>query len=348
MKHLISIILACFVLSLNAQIWSNPITGINPSSSNPYTTGDIVSNGIVVSGIGIGSGPTAQIGIDRYNARKWNSNSLNLNDYFNFTITPSVASGSISFANFLFTAQISSTGPTNFVIRSSVDNYTSNITTTINTSSTGAANVIDLSPFANITSQITFRIYAWGGSNANGTFSINDFSFGGVLPIKLLSQKLLIENKNIKLNWTTEEEINHSHFIIEHSSDGIIFSVIGQISENLDRSGIKEYSFTHPNPTAGYNYYRLVQVDLDGKKTTFDVLAIDYKSGGEKYLFPSHVQSNIWLNGYVNGNAIIFDNLGRKVQNSNYNLGDAIDVSNLQAGTYFLSIDGESHIFYKQ
>ena len=167
-----------FIIVGNAQsIWTNPITDANPSASNPYTTGDVRDANITVSGIRRGIGITANAGLNRYNADNWNSAAINLIDYFDFEITP--APGFLlSFVSFVYTGQASSTGPTNFAFRSSLDGYLADIGTP-----TAGGTTINLSAAAyqNLSSNITFRIYGWGASAATGTFSINDFTFNGTV-----------------------------------------------------------------------------------------------------------------------------------------------------------------------
>ncbi len=157
------------------QIWSNPITGTNPSTSNPYTIGQIVDPSVVVSGIRRGAGISAATANDRYSANSWNTAGIDLSAYFEFSLTPNTGC-EINFTSFVYTAQTSGTGPSNFDIRSSLDGFTSSIGFPTSTGTT-----IDLSTasFQNISSSITFRIYGWGASSATGTFSINDFSFNG-------------------------------------------------------------------------------------------------------------------------------------------------------------------------
>jgi hypothetical protein len=158
-------------------IFSNPITGTNPNTANPYTAGQTVSPNITVSGIGRGSGITGTNTNNRYNASGWNSGAFSNTKYFEFTLTPS-AGYLIKFASFEYTAQASGTGPTSFSFRSSLDGYGTNI---------GAANVngttisLAAAAYQNITAPITFRLYAWGASAAGGTFSINDFAFNGII-----------------------------------------------------------------------------------------------------------------------------------------------------------------------
>ena len=161
------------------SIFNNAITYPNPSLANPFTTGQVLDPNISVLGIGRGTGINPKIGTNRYNARDWNLVSLDSNDYFEFTLTPN-AGYKIDFVSFLYTGESSPQGPTSIEIRSSIDGYTSSIGTPTITGTT-----IDLSSsnYQNITSAISFRVYAWGGSHTNGTFSINDFTFNGSVNI---------------------------------------------------------------------------------------------------------------------------------------------------------------------
>lgn len=159
------------------SIFTNPITDANPNSGNPYTSGQTIDANITVSGIGRGVGAIGANANNRYNARSWNTGSIDLTAYFEFTITPN-ASYEIDFSSFVYTGQMSPTGPTSFAFRSSLDGYTADIG-----SPSAGGTTIDLSSatYQNITSAITFRLYAWGASSASGTFSVNDFTFNAVV-----------------------------------------------------------------------------------------------------------------------------------------------------------------------
>lgn len=181
MKKLVSIIglIAFFgVHNSNGQsIWTNPITGTSPGLTSPYTTGDVVSPNITVSGISRGAGLTGNAGNDRYNANSFNTAGIDLTAYFEFTLTPDPGC-EIDFTSFVYTGQASGTGPTSFAFRSSVDGFVANIGTP-----NAAGTTINLSgaAYQNITTAITFRFYGWGASAAGGTFSINDFTFNGAI-----------------------------------------------------------------------------------------------------------------------------------------------------------------------
>lgn len=167
-------------LAFGQSIWTNPIDATNPSLQNPYTTGDIKDSHITVSGIGRGSGIADNAGSGRYNAKGWTtSTSIDSDDYFTFTLTPN-AGYKINFVSFVFNQQRSNTGPTSFALRSSRDNFATDIEI-VATGATASEKTISLSgsAFQNITSAITFRIYGYNADGGTGTASINDFTFNG-------------------------------------------------------------------------------------------------------------------------------------------------------------------------
>jgi hypothetical protein len=159
------------------SIFTNPITGTNPNTSNPYTTGQTVNSNITVTtGIGRGIGIAGSNANNRYNADGWTTAaSVDLNDYIEFGLTPNLGCF-IDFSELLYTSQASGNGPTVFAVRSSVDGFTSNIATP--TSSGGTVSLTAAS-FDNIASAITYRIYGYSAVLTTGTFSVNDFDFKG-------------------------------------------------------------------------------------------------------------------------------------------------------------------------
>lgn len=172
---LIVIIFLISSLSWGQVLWTNPITGTDPNTSNPYIIGQTFDANISVSGIGRGSGITGSGALNRYSASSWDTPVIDLNAFFEFTLTPNVGC-QINFTNFIYTSQRSNTSIANFAFRSSLDGYSSNIG-----SPDFDGTTIDLTSasYQNISSTITFRFYAWGADATGNTFSINDFSFNG-------------------------------------------------------------------------------------------------------------------------------------------------------------------------
>ena len=179
---IISGFLSCLLISFSddsfsQSIWTNPITGTNPNTANPYTTGQVFDPNITVSGIGRGPGAVGTNANDRYNANSWNTAAIDLTAYFEFTLTPNVGC-EIDFTSFVYTGQASGTGPTSFALRSSVDGFVANIGAP---TAGGLTISLAAAAYQNITTAITFRLYAWGASASGGTWSVNDFTFNGIV-----------------------------------------------------------------------------------------------------------------------------------------------------------------------
>ena len=180
-KLLLLIIFIIFpVLTFGQSIWTNPLSANNINSNTTYTTGDVKDANITVSGISRGSDVARATVNGVYTGSDWNSNSLNQNDYFEFTLTPN-AGYKINFTSFVYAGAIGgtgggSTGPSDFVVRSSLDDFTGNIWT-----GNTASNTVTLSGtlFQNIGAAITFRIYAYGATNSGRTYGIDNFTFNG-------------------------------------------------------------------------------------------------------------------------------------------------------------------------
>ena len=207
MKQFLRGLLFCFFipsLSIGQSIFSNPIDGVNPNDSNPYTIGQIVSPDITVSGIGRGSGIFGINANNRYDARSWKADELDSNTYFEFSLTPNPTK-KIDFVSFVYTGQISENGPTRFAFRSSVDGFTSDVGTVL---ASGATVSLSSSSFQNISSTITFRLYGWGANAGTGTFSVNNFEFKGIVSCVIPNAPILTEitlpclATSFELNWT--------------------------------------------------------------------------------------------------------------------------------------------------
>ncbi len=232
-KFFILSIVIVLVANVNAQIlWSNNIDGTNPNTSNPYTAGQTVNGNFSVSGIGRGTGISGANGNNRYNATGWDTPALDPNGYFYFTLTPN-AGYKFKFAAFQFTLQSSGTGPTQFALRSSINNYATNISTSIATSTTGTLNTISLSAaqFQGIISPITFRLYGYAASAGGGTLSVNDFTFTGTIPLPVTFEKVQATQSGGQLNvhWVTSSETNNDHFDLEVSENGKDFVKIATL-----------------------------------------------------------------------------------------------------------------------
>jgi hypothetical protein len=347
MNRIIYISLLATLLPLigNSQIFGNDITGPDPGLSNPFTNGQYFDANVTVSGISRGPGVPGNVADDRYNGRGWNSMVLDNTDYFEFTISPS-SSYKLNFTSFVYNSQASGTGPNSFSFRSSLDGFSSEIA-----SPGESGGTIDLTgaTFQNISSPITFRLYAWGGSSAQGTFSINDFEFQGSvpLPIELIKFSGKEDDGQVLLNWTTASELNSDFISIERSKNNEDFAEIGRVAAQGTSFNTTDYDFLDFSPNNGTNYYRLKETSLDGKETLHPVIAVEVAGLNNLFkVYPSHPSEMLFIDsGAFQVDKISIISLAGNVEiqlQINTEGTTPINVSHLSKGIYFLIVEEET------
>lgn len=95
------------------------------------------------------------------------------------------------------------------------------------------------------------------------------------LPVSLMEYTATLVNKNdALLVWTTASEINNDYFQVDKSPDGFGFTDIAHVKGAGNSNKILNYSYTDNDLPEGTYYYRLKQVDFDGKSEYFDIKAI--------------------------------------------------------------------------
>jgi hypothetical protein len=67
------------------------------------------------------------------------------------------------------------------------------------------------------------------------------------------------------LEWHTASEIDNQGFEVQHSTNGTHFATIGWVDGHGNSNEPHKYEFVHDQPVLGWNYYRLKQIDFDGK-----------------------------------------------------------------------------------
>lgn len=84
-------------------------------------------------------------------------------------------------------------------------------------------------------------------------------------PVEWLRFTAVPAETQVRLDWITGQELNNDHFVVERSADGRSFVPIGQVAGHGTTQQMRDYRFFDAQPQRGINYYRLRQVDLDGR-----------------------------------------------------------------------------------
>ena len=151
------------------------------------------------------------------------------------------------------------------------------------------------------------------------------------------------DGDKVKLIWSTSSEISNQYFNVLHSIDGQQWNEIGRVDADASMSLNKQYSFIHDHPSEGQNYYRLVQVDKDGKKGAGRVVTVNMKSSFKILMYPNPVRStlNIRINAgqEIIGQARIISLQGQVLMTVPLKASDnTVDLSTLKKGMYQVEV----------
>jgi len=156
------------------------------------------------------------------------------------------------------------------------------------------------------------------------------------------------EVDRVRLAWSTIQEIESSHFEIEHSTDGRSFTVIGTVAAAGESNIEKRYSFIHTSPSlTATNIYRIKQYDLNGKFSYSPTIYVKLKNSGRPVITatPNPVRNSLQIFATKpNYKMRLTDLNGRTLKTLQIAQGaQYLDVNDLPTGTYYLLFtDGES------
>jgi Secretion system C-terminal sorting domain len=216
--------------------------------------------------------------------------------------------------------------------------------------------------FTLMNTNINHFTYKVGANNLNtepvGRQKGNYFKgFNYLTPTTILSTKYYSFtatnlDKAVSLNWVTETETNHKNFEVERSFDGKNFTNIGIVSNAVLNNTRKNYQLIDNDNSLlsqGIAYYRLKQVDVDGKFSYSNILVVLLKNNDIKMqTSPNPFVESITtrFNTTENGNAQIclMNVKGQKVLNKSitikkgFNTVQIDGLSTMPSGVYIATL----------
>ncbi len=173
------------------------------------------------------------------------------------------------------------------------------------------------------------------------------------LPVNLVSFQGYIEAQKVLLKWVTGSEHNNAAFIIERSSDGKIFSSLGEL-QGSEGSSSASYSYYDNKPFPGINYYRLKQVDYDGNFSHSETISVTTDNTGNLHVFPNpateviYVQADykdeIYIQNISGQKMLMTPDLITETPDHLYN----VNISRLPRGIYFACVNNNRAKFIRQ
>ncbi|MDA7502316.1 T9SS type A sorting domain-containing protein, partial [Chitinophagales bacterium] len=155
------------------------------------------------------------------------------------------------------------------------------------------------------------------------------------------------------LYWSTASENNSDSFVLEYSKNGEQFTEIARLEAAGQSNTVLSYDFLHADAPEGVSYYRLVEFDQDGTSTMSNVVSL-YRDRGTVSItgiapVPTSDVINVSYTGSLEGEVQVrVYSVSGQLMLSQTQLLDPIsqrmsmDVSQLPAGSYFISLTGDT------
>ena len=160
------------------------------------------------------------------------------------------------------------------------------------------------------------------------------------LPVALYNFRGEAENNTVLLTWSTASEQNSSVFDIQVSKDGKSFETVGTVIAKGTTSIRSDYSWKHENVQSGIYYYRLKQVDLDGKSALSTIVSVKVGNKSDILVGPNPVDKIVRIAGPSKKFDVrVVSTSGVEVFREITN--GSIDLSRLSSGIYILNITGD-------
>lgn len=128
------------------------------------------------------------------------------------------------------------------------------------------------------------------GFALTGTASNFVLTTGLTLPVTWQSFTAEKQGDVSVLKWSTASEQNTKDFEVQHSTNTLSWTPLGTVAAAGNSTTTQQYSFTHATPFKGnmYNYYRIMQRDLDGKFSYSKIASLIYdEPGPDVYVYPN-------------------------------------------------------------
>lgn len=200
------------------------------------------------------------------------------------------------------------------------------------------------------------------GSNMQ-TITIDIFwpGIGSSFPVEWLEIEVEQIQRDALLQWTTVSEYQTATFDIERSVDGILFTHVGSLAASGNSQSLRSYQYLDKDIISiGANrvFYRLKQVDVDGRFTYSKVLTLQIEQDELGLLihgYPNPFEDELQIEyiAHLQGqlDLRIRTSLGQEFYHKQLSAVEGtllINTHSWSSGLYFISLEGEhKKIMYK-
>lgn len=171
---------------------------------------------------------------------------------------------------------------------------------------------------------------------------------GTPLPVELLNFKSTCNQDEIDITWSTKTEINNDYFVVEKSNDAIQFFKLNTVQGAGNSNVINNYTITDENTSPNVVFYRLKQVDYNGKSTYSQLVSVNCfstKNSISIYPNPNRGIVNVDLGNLKAVEVKVFTTRGQLIhQQKNVNTPNYQFEITTAKGIYFIELSSEGEV----
>jgi hypothetical protein len=183
----------------------------------------------------------------------------------------------------------------------------------------------------------------FSNSDAGNDLTSLNFPLISVLPVKWISfDATAKDNSQVSLEWKVIE-LQNKGFYVQHSADGSIWDDVSFISSRNIAETEQTYAYSVQANLSGKQYYRIKQVDIDGKESYSVVRILSFSSSNSVInVWPNPARNtlnidNQDINSSGTAKAWLYNLSGKLAMERKLQQGiNAIDISSLAPGAYIV------------
>lgn len=179
---------------------------------------------------------------------------------------------------------------------------------------------------------------------ASGTTisSGGDITVQGVpLPVSFSGFTAKGDGCAVNLDWTTAIEVNNKLFQVERSANGKTFEAIAEVKGAGNSNQPVKYAFVDKAPLNGHNFYRIRQIDFDGKSKYSAIEQVQVNCYEENIrVYPNPAEQVVYISGLRDQTTVeVYDVSGKRVLvKETQGSTEGLNLSGLASGTYHVRI----------
>jgi glucose/arabinose dehydrogenase len=183
---------------------------------------------------------------------------------------------------------------------------------------------------------------------ARGTGIIYKVMLSSIIPVTITGFTAVSREGYNELEWRTSNETNTRTYYVEYSTDGNVFSRVGQVTAN-GNSSANSYTFRHQVSPGRDAYYRIVTEDADGSTKISNIIRLQRATSNIR-IYPTVLQPNGMLNLVLTEPAQRLElmnstgSVAWQKDISNMNGVTSLAIPNLPAGVYCIRINGRGFL----